>query len=274
MHEHDGKLDRAGTERIELMEVCPVCGEQRRNNARFCTTCGHRFATNEIAHAPAPSPQADATIGSRDMADPIISGWPAPSAETAASPWAPRADVRGGWPAPPVDAPPNPNPAEVTWAEVAATAYSAPPEPQASAVSPDPAQGDDDFDAIDEIDQEAAQAATRAEIELRQRARSLLSELQDVIEGLTGDASSASSDLAGELEISLTRPAALEGEALSDLRAAAEAAQERPRDLDTITALTARAETILALIVGYERATAGIERAIERLRVNPARAEE
>jgi hypothetical protein len=162
---------------------------------------------------------------------------------------------------------------DVTWADVAATAFSSPKQARAVAVLPVENSAADEFEAIDEVEIEPNQTDVGSDRLLRGRARSLMSELRDVIEGLTGQSASASNDLASELEISLTRPVALEGEALADLRAAAESAQERPRDLDTLTALTAQADTILALIVAYERASAGIERAIESIRGEPAQSE-
>lgn len=273
MHAHDRKLDRARTERIELMEVCPVCGEQRRNSARFCTTCGHRFATDEIGGPQSPPATPDISPDPPDIADPVISGWPAPSTHVAASPWAPPLEDKGAWPAPLVEAEEISESAEVTWADVAATALGSPK--RAPTVADLLAENDaaDEFEAIDEVDAETSQTGGGSDELLRERARSLMSELRDVIEGLTGQSSSAGDALASELEISLTRPAALDGEALADLRAAAESAQDRPRDLDTLTALTAQAETILALIVAYERTSAGIERAIEGIRGEPAQPE-
>jgi hypothetical protein len=264
MNAHDCKLDRAGTERIVLMEVCPVCGEQRRNSARFCTTCGHRFATDEITNTPVPPATTGVTLDPHDGADPVISGWPAPSSPVAASPWAPAAEEVGSWPLPPAPSQAESDATDVTWAEVAAKAFVAPRPSQPNPVLTAEMETVDEFEAID-LNLEASEGGTRSDDLLRQRARSLLNELQEVIEGLTGDSSSGSSDLAGELEISLTRPAGLDGEALADLRTTAESAKVRPRDLDTLTALTAQADTILALVVGYERATAGIERAIETL---------
>lgn len=273
MHEHDRKLDRAETERIELMEVCPVCGDQRRNSARFCTTCGHRFATDEIENAPATPPTVSAGLDFHDSADPVISGWPALASPMASSPWAPASAETGGWPAPPVEPPASSESTDVTWADIAATALSRTRAPQPVAAEPTPTETIEVFAIAEEIDPEPGMSEQRNDDHLRQRARALLQELQETLEGLTGAPSTVNDDLAGELEISLTRPAVLEGEAIADLHAAAEAAQSRPRDLDTITALTAQADTILALIVGYERTTAGIERAIERLRENSQQAE-
>lgn len=269
MHAHVRTLDRAGTERIELMEVCPVCGEQRRNSARFCTTCGHRFVTDEIANTPVPPVNLDVNPSPQDIADPVISGWPAPSAPAATSPWAPPVEDRNGWPAPPATTEETGESSDVTWADVAATAFA--PRGHTREVTGQTAGTDaaDEFEAIDEVDANAMQFEASRDDLLRERARSLMSELRDVIEGLTGQSPSASDDLASELEISLTRPAALDGDALSALRVAAESAQDRPRDLDTLTALTAQADTILALIVAYERASAGIERAIENIRGEP-----
>jgi hypothetical protein len=266
MHAQDRKLDRAGTERNELMEVCPVCGEQRRNSARFCTTCGHRFATDEMATTQSPPATLEMTNNPDDVADPVITGWPAPSSQSAASPWAPSGDERGGWPEPPAAPDAMSDSSEVTWADIAATALSSPKHARKEAVLPADNDTVGEFEAIDEVDAETTQTDARSDALLRDRARSLMSELHEVIEGLTGQSSSVSDDLASELEIALTRPAALDGDALADLLAAAESAQDRPRDLDTLTALTAQADTILALIVAYERASAGIERAIESIR--------
>jgi len=162
----------------------------------------------------------------------------------------------------------------VTWAEVAASALGGSRQAQPAALSVTETETFDEFVVPDEADAASDNRTGRSDDLLRQRARSLMSELQEVIEGLTGESSSTSGALASELEVSLTRPIALDGDALTDLRAAAESAQERPRDLDTLTALTAQAETILALIVGYERATAGIERAIETLQSKPAQMED
>jgi hypothetical protein len=271
MHPHDRKLDRAGPERIELMEVCPVCGEQRRNSARFCTTCGHRFATDEIAEAPVPQVTPDANLEPHASADPVISGWPAPAPAPAgaASPWAPLPDERGGWPAPAAEPNGGDEPPQVTWAEVAATALSAPRNPQPVAALTTVEDDAVAFEEIDDTDSASTASDVQADAALRQRARALMGELREVIDGLTSDSSLTGEELAGDLEISLTRPAALDGDALSDLRAAAESAQERPRDLDTLTALTAQADTVLALIVAYERAAAGIERALVSIRGEP-----
>jgi hypothetical protein len=265
MHGHDRKLDRARTERIELMEVCPVCGDQRRNSARFCTTCGHRFIADEIENTPLVPSSVSASLDVPESADPVISGWPAPTAPAASSPWAPPA-AAGGWPSPPAAAPASNDSTEVTWAEVAATALGGNRLPEPVAAAPTSSEPFDELAVIDDMDADAALSDQRNDVLLRQRARALLQELQETLEGLTGSSSTANDDLAGELEISLTRPAALDGDAIADLRAAAEGAHSRPRDLDSLTALTAQADTVLALIVGYERTTAGIERAIESLR--------
>lgn len=272
MHAHDRKLARAGIERNELMEVCPVCGEQRRNSARFCTTCGHRFAADEIAGTPDPDlpPTQPASLDTQDSSDQVISGWPAPSATVSASPWAAPVEDRGGWPAPPPATEAVAASTEVTWADVAATALGSPAERQAQNDFSLQETTFETFEVEDDDSVDSAAVDAQNGDALRQRARTLMRELQDVIEGLTGETSLAGEELASELQISLTQPAGLEGDSLADLRIAAESAQERPRDLDTLTALTAQADTILALIVGYERATAGIERAIESLRGKPA----
>ena len=268
MHEQNGTLVRDGTERMMLMEVCPVCGEQRRDNARFCTTCGHRFMVEELLAEPL-SPASTAVRHELSSADiPVVPGWPAPATSTDTSPWAPSSGDRGGWPAPPEEAASG-ELMEVTWAEIAANALRSSKRIQPVAVPVLDGDQPNEFVSPDTQDIYPLHVDTPDDDRLRQRARSLMDELRDVINNLTGDPLPAGDELAQELEISLTQPAALEGEALADLRTAAEAAQERPRDLDTLTALTGHAGTILALIVGYERATAGIERAIDTLRGGP-----
>ena len=269
MHEQNGTLVRDGTERMMLMEVCPVCGEQRRDNARFCTTCGHRFMVEELLAEPL-SPASTAVRHELSSADiPVVPGWPAPATSADTSPWAPSSSDRGGWPAPPEEAASS-DLLEVTWAEIAANALRSPRRAQpAVAVADLESEPAEDYGDLDVLDIDPPAVLGPDDDQLRQRARSLLDELRDVINGLTGKLVRPGDEIAQELEISLTQPAALEGEALADLRKAAEAAQERPRDLDTLTALTGHAGTILALIVGYERATAGIERAIDTLRGGP-----
>ncbi|MDQ2655422.1 MAG: hypothetical protein M3Z20_20525 [Chloroflexota bacterium] len=256
------------------MEVCPVCGEQRRNSARFCTTCGHRFAADEMANTQSPPAIPDVNPGPHDGAEPEISGWPAAAPRAEASPWAPSVKDGGGWPALPIEPEANSDATDVTWADVAASAFSSPKHVRKATELPAESDAEDEFESITEVDAETAQTDAGHDDLLRERARTLVSELGEVIEGLTGHSSSASDDLASDLEISLTRPAALDGEALADLRAAAESAQDRPRDLDTLTALTAQSDTILALIVAYERASAGIERAIESIRGGPGTTED
>lgn len=247
------------------MERCSVCGEQRRNGARFCTTCGNRFATEETTGSVAPDTVAEAPPDAA-AADPTLAGWPAPPPDTA-SPWASPAADSDGWPAPPVAPATETEPEGLTWAEIAATAMTRPKRTTPPATQAPEAALVEEFDAID-AEAISAEAPESPENDvLRERARTLLAELREVVDGLVGVPPPFSrEDLASELEIALTRPATLEGDALSDLRAAATAAQERPRDLDTLTALTAQADTILALLVGYERTTAGIERALDTVR--------
>ncbi|MFT4040566.1 MAG: hypothetical protein QM692_20465 [Thermomicrobiales bacterium] len=166
----------------------------------------------------------------------------------------------GGWPAPPSD--PNPDDEGLTWAEIAASAITRPkPAPVAAVIEVEeaPVVAVEEF-SVDDVDETADSEIASA---LRARARSLADELRTVIDELTGASTVDRDLLAQELRNALSRPAALEGDALSNLQAAAEAAQERPRDLDTLTALTAHAGAIMALIVGYERATAGIERVLD-----------
>lgn len=259
------------------MERCPDCGEPRRNAARFCTTCGARFPASESA-APASDPTSPDPATAPPASD--SGGWPAPLAASTASPWATNSPAAaaasswstdsttttsaggGGWPAPVAEA--DSTDEGLTWAEIAAAAVSRPkPTPAPTVVAPaDPVEVDIAEFSLDELDESADSETTSA---LRARARFLAEELRSVIDELTG-ASTVDRDLVGEeLRNALSRPAALDGNALADLQAAAEAAQERPRDLDTLTALTGHATTIQALIVGYERATAGIERVLDTI---------
>lgn len=254
------------------MERCPVCGEQRRDGARFCTTCGHRFASDVEIDSESPSESLVVAPVVVEPAEPVISGWPAPPPQDFSSPWAPSAENAHGWPTPPSASPEDSDPQEVTWAEVAATALPPLDRPDSPAIalsetkSIKEPESIEEFEDFDEADSVFSSPETSPDAPLLQRARSLMSELREVIDGMSGDSSFARDDLIGELEIALTPPAALQDQALADLRTTAEAAQERPRDLDTLTALTAQAETILALLVGYERATAGIERALATIR--------
>lgn len=259
------------------MERCPVCGEPRRNAARFCTTCGARFPGSEPAASASDSTTPD-PVTAAPASD--TGGWPAPPAASTASPWATNTTSTAaasswstdsttttsaggsGWPAPVAEA--DSTDEGLTWAEIAAAAVSRPkPAPAPAVVGPvEPADEAIAEFSLDELDESADSETASA---LRARARSLAEELRSVIDELTG-APTVDRDLVGEeLRNALSRPAALDGNALADLQAAAEAAQERPRDLDTLTALTGHATTIQALIVGYERATAGIERVLDTI---------
>ncbi|MCA9877884.1 MAG: hypothetical protein KC442_08880, partial [Thermomicrobiales bacterium] len=174
------------------MERCSVCGEQRRNGARFCTTCGYRFATEETANSSAPETQADAPPVAA-AADLALAGWPAPPPDTG-SPWASPAADADSWPAPPAAATTETEPQGLTWAEIAATALTRPSRatrPDAEAAEPALA---DDFDAIDAQDPATGAPDDSGDELLRQRARALLTELREVVDGLVGVAPPFSRD--------------------------------------------------------------------------------
>ena len=101
-----------------------------------------------------------------------------------------------------------------------------------------------------------------------ERANQLLDELRALLPSL-GGVESASSDVsnavAGALE-ALLADSGSESERFQSLRAAVATAQARPRDVDIMLDLVARADTIAAVLAAHDRYVAGITDAVAKLR--------
>lgn len=127
--------------------------------------------------------------------------------------------------------------------------------------------GADDEPAMDEP--VAAPAAAEAEqpTAAHERANRLLDELRALLPDLAGAgaSSTAASDTANALAALLVDRGD-EAERFQSLRAAVATAQARPRDVDIMLDLVARADTIAAVLSAHDRYVAGIEDAVATLR--------
>jgi hypothetical protein len=102
----------------------------------------------------------------------------------------------------------------------------------------------------------------------QERANQLLDELRALLPALAGSGnavSESSTDVAESLMALLAERGA-ETEKFQSLRAAVATAQARPRDIDIMLDLVARADTIAAVLIAHDRYVAGIEDAVARLR--------
>jgi hypothetical protein len=251
------------------MERCPHCGTPGRPGAKFCTTCGYEFVSGasgaeagESSDAASPAPEEVQTTGDSG-AD---AGWPSAPTDAANGDnlWAPAREIgptavseddedervanpwtatgANTWPSGPSASDGAPD------AEQPAIAVAMPPEPAPVAETADAV----DVDAVDASD-------------ARIRAEGLLDELRAVITSM----SDAEIDLDGvisDLEVALEPPGVLRGEGLTELREALLNARERPRDVDTLVDMTHRVDAVMALMIGYDRAIAAIERSLNALR--------
>jgi hypothetical protein len=115
----------------------------------------------------------------------------------------------------------------------------------------------------------SSETADAAPIDTSQeRAIQLLDELRGLIPSLAGTAGpiegaagEVATDLAGLLENS-----EVDAEKFQSLRAAVATAQARPRDVDIMLDLVARADVIAAMIAAHDRFASGIEAAAAKLR--------
>jgi hypothetical protein len=252
------------------MERCPHCGTPGRPGAKFCTTCGYEFvseASDEVARE------------SIDVASPVSE-----EVQTA-----PDSDANAGWPSAPADAANGDSvwapsresgtvasaedngdkgntSAENPWSATGANTWPSinsesddVPDAESPAIavamSHEPAPVAAMLDAVDEVDASNARA----------RAERLLDELRAEIAAMTGP----EIDLDGvisDLEVALEPPGVLRGEGLTELREALLTVRERPRDVDTLLDLTRRVDAVMALMIGYDRAIAAIERSLNALR--------
>jgi hypothetical protein len=99
-----------------------------------------------------------------------------------------------------------------------------------------------------------------------ERARSLVEELRETIAAIPEGSPADIDGVISDLEVAATHPAALPADDLAALREALFTARERPRDLDTLLDLTQRLDAMIALVIGYDRALAAIERSLDTLR--------
>jgi hypothetical protein len=99
----------------------------------------------------------------------------------------------------------------------------------------------------------------------------LLDQLRDAIGQIDLATSPDLSGVISDLEVAVTPPGALPADEVAELREALFTARERPRDIDTIVDLTKRIDTLVALVIAYDRAIAAIERSLAALkRAEPA----
>ena len=249
------------------MERCPNCGVSARPGAKFCTTCGYRFAGDDASDSmggPDEEPAtAEASNGDANSAGEASNGWPAAAAPESSQPgsgWGFAAESStvnteetsadeppsSAWPAAPADpwpAPPSNETARHDWREFAAETVV--------------------FEAVDDAVSEKVDAETEA---THTRALRLVDELRGAITLLGQGSWPEVGGVISDLEVALTPPAALQADDLSALREALQTARERPRDLDAIVGLTQRLDTIAALVIAYDRAIAAIERSLDVLR--------
>jgi hypothetical protein len=240
------------------MERCPSCGSAARPGAKFCTTCGYRFADNGDAE-PLLDPETSSTTDATPAPDDILAGWPSapspagdPQPEIAASETsavivasssdAVSANASSPWPAPPE------------------TAWPTPPDLFGSAAGDDRAVPDDTA-ATDRMS-----VGDTAEPLPIARAERLLGELQEALAEISHASAIDLSGVLSDLEVALAPPEVIAGEALSELRDALFAAKENPRDVDTIVDLTRRIDALVALVIAYDRAIAALERAQSAIR--------
>ena len=125
--------------------------------------------------------------------------------------------------------------------------------------------------ASQEADSSSGTAAAAPIIATQERAIQLLDELRGLIPSLTGETGAdegASGDLATELATLLEIRDA-DAERFQSLRAAVATAQARPRDVDIMLDLVARADVMAAMIAAHDRYASGIESAVAKLRGEP-----
>ncbi len=248
------------------MERCPHCGTPGRPGAKFCTTCGFQFpdAETDTVSVAVADDTPETTDSDRPAND---SEWPA--APSSVEPF-----FGTGWdqntsPTTAVSEPDGETAetTEIVSAERPVDPWPAPPdtvaEPDAAAPLQEETQlfGEDaaPIGSIAELEQ-ADSAQTLA------RARQLLDELRETIDGIERGGALDLSGVVSDLEVAVTPPGAMAPEDVAELREALLAARERPRDVDTIVDLTKRIEAMLSLVIAYDRTIAAIERSLDVLR--------
>lgn len=243
------------------MDRCPTCGEEIRIGAKFCTTCGTRLDT-ENGFATVPPLEVNAVAQEQNQPETANASWPTPPTRN-------ESDTFAAWGAPRA-AEPNASEETVNTWQRGGNAWPAPP----SAVAPGLSVSDEPTSAPAEagsdsvfVDEEPAQRDDPAAASpAQERALALLDELRTAVAGLGAGSAIDTSSVISDLEVAITPPGAIPPDDLSDLRDALFAARERPKDLDTILDLTGRIDSLLALVIAYDRATAAIERSLRALR--------
>jgi hypothetical protein len=257
-----------------MMESCPNCGTPARPGAKFCTTCGFRFPGDASAGESGHEHTTVATAATSDEEPGLFpgaaaDGWPTPPppAETAS----------GGWEEPSAAlttaSAETDETIEVAAASEPWTAGSVDSWPARPAVTvADPPLGEtepqlgedtetqpvDSFDAAGDNQADTTDAVARA--------MHLLDELRQTISEIGPSGAVDLSGVISDLEVAVNPPGAMATDDVAELRDALVAARERPRDVDTILDLTTRIDTMLALVIAYDRTIAAIERSLDTLR--------
>ena len=286
------------------MSICPNCAIPVRDGARFCTSCGARIDGAAVAYVPPPAP-AYVPAWDEQPAAPAPA-WPAPPAANTwpgqEQPWGtqPEGWPTGGWQDPVNSLPFDPvayaaihgadelrvadeiAAAEDQWVseggseEVFVAAEAPAPAPPSAPDWPvDFAPQDDVIGGVivdrTFIDSPAPAAPIVTRIvsgttidaaTARDRAAELLTELRDLLPRLANPSGADPVALATVLESGI----ASDRMRWSDLRAVMEAARDRPRDVETILALSQQVDAVLALLDRHEQLTDAVRRAARQLR--------
>ena len=257
-----------------MMERCPNCGTPARPGAKFCTTCGFRFPGDA---SDVESGHEHTTVATTSTSDNEPGLFPGAATDGWPTPPPPAETDLGGWEEPSgalttesveTDETIEVDAASESWTAGAVDSWPARPAvvvADAPPGEPEPQPGEDtetlrvvSFDSADDNQTETADAVARA--------MHLLHELRQTIAEI---GSSGAVDLSGvisDLEVAVNPPGAMAADDVAELRDALVAARERPRDVDTILDLTTRIDTMLALVIAYDRTIAAIERSLDTLR--------
>jgi len=257
-----------------MMESCPNCGTPARPGAKFCTTCGFRFPGDA---SDVESGHEHTTVATTSTSDNEPGLFPGAATDGWPTPPPPAETDLGGWEEPSgalttesveTDETIEVDAASESWTAGAVDSWPARPAvvvADAPPGEPEPQPGEDtetlrvvSFDSADDNQTETADAVARA--------MHLLHELRQTIAEI---GSSGAVDLSGvisDLEVAVNPPGAMAADDVAELRDALVAARERPRDVDTILDLTTRIDTMLALVIAYDRTIAAIERSLDTLR--------
>jgi hypothetical protein len=271
------------------MERCPHCGAAGRSGAKFCTTCGFRFVSEESAamdqepehqddqgqaegsgHEPSGPKDVEGNSSAGFNATGLIAGWPAPPSRGEET-----GGASSGWPTPSANVPElaeAADPVSGDWAREASQPWSARSAYVAQAVSTNGESGgrNDGFWQPAATNASAAVAASPDPFSALDRAAHLLDELRGVIATLGARSNEDLTGAISDLEVAVNPPGALGAEERAELREVLLRARERPRDLDTVLELSQRIDGVVALMFAYDRAIAAIERSLEVLRRDPS----